>query len=1136
MFGRRSLSLPIFPCDLDLERTLRQQRTERNLDLRVPTVEHMAEENRAVLLRDHYVPSTYTPSSCLRLPNITATQYEIKSSTIQMLPSFYGLNNEDPYKHLDEFIDICSTLRLQNFNEDALRMRLFPFSLKDKAKHWLNSLPNDSITSWAQMQQEFLKKYFPIGKTNQIRKAITGFSQIDGESFHETWERMKDLLRKCPHHAVPKWQQVQCFYDGLTEPHRQMVDASCGGTFMLKSEDDAWTLFENLGENSLHHASSGRRAPPAKQKHEGLFEVSHPSEVTSKVDALSRKLDQIMAAGFAPTPVAPISTPHEVCSFCSNPSHQAKDCPIIGQFSEVHPEQVNAAFSRPGNDPYSNSYNPGWRNHPNFSWRAPAPGNQGPIGGLHNQAHPLPPNQSFNQSSNYRPPQHQYQSAPPPPRNSAFEDKVLTALGNLEANTQLLNSHSQSIAKLEGQVGQLANALNQRKEGKLPSQPVANPKGHYMVDGSASDSTPHEQVQAVTTLRSGRVVDNKVGLKAQEKDDSPMNPKPPLDSPNVLKEHTTLETSSEPRAPFPERLKEPPCAAKQGEKFQEMMEIFKQVQINIPIIDAIRQIPSYAKFLKDLCTQKRRMRTRSPEKILLTEQVSSLIQHTVPTKIKDPGAPTISCIIGDHAIEKALLDLGAGVNLLPFSVYTQLGLGELKPTTVVLQLADRSVKKPRGIVEDVIIRVDKFYFPVDFIVLDTEPVPDPTKLIPVILGRPFLATANACINCRTGEMEVTFGNMKVKLNIFNAFQHPSDTEECFFVDKIEETIEDTLPHFLINDPLEACLSHFDVKDFNTEQYVDEVNSLLDIAAAIDFPPWRVPKEPLPLTSGIPPVSSLITPPKLELKQLPAKLKYAFLGLNDTLPVIIAADLQKDQESSLLDVLKEHKEAIGWSVGDLKGIDPSICMHRIHLEDNAKPSREAQRRLNPTMKNVVMNEVVKLLDAGIIYPISDSKWVSPIQVVPKKSGITVVENSVGELIPQRTTTGWRVCIDYRKLNSSTRKDHFPLPFIDQILDRLAGQSYYCFLDGYSGYNQVAVDPQDQEKTTFTCPFGTFAYRRMPFGLCNAPATFQRCMMSIFSTWWRIFWRCSWTISLSLDPHSMNVSLIFHVFLNDVRRQI
>lgn len=196
-------------------------------------------------------------------------------------------------------------------------------------------------------------------------------------------------------------------------------------------------------------------------------------------------------------------------------------------------------------------------------------------------------------------------------------------------------------------------------------------------------------------------------------------------------------------------------------------------------------------------------------------------------------------------------------------------------------------------------------------------------------------------------------------------------------------------------------------------------------------------------------------------------------------------------------MKKHKEAIGWTVADLKGIDPSICMHRFHLEEDARLSREAHCRLNPNMKEVVMKEVVKLLDAGIIYPISDSKWVSPTQMVPKKFGIIVVENLVSELIPQRTTTGWRVCIDYRKLNSRTWKDHFPLPFIDQILERLAGHSYYCFLDGYSEYNQVTVDPQDQENMTFTCPFGTFAYRRMPFGLCNAPVTFQRCMMLIFS---------------------------------------
>jgi hypothetical protein len=150
-----------------------------------------------------------------------------------------------------------------------------------------------------------------------------------------------------------------------------------------------------------------------------------------------------------------------------------------------------------------------------------------------------------------------------------------------------------------------------------------------------------------------------------------------------------------------------------------------------------------------------------------------------------------------------------------------------------------------------------------------------------------------------------------------------------------------------------------------------------------------------------------------------------------------------------------------------------------------------------MQEVVRAEVIKWLDAGIIYPISDSKWVSSIHVVAKRAGLTVVKNKDDELVPTRIQLGWRVCIDYRKLNTATKKDHFPLPFIDQMVERLARHKYYCFLDGYSGYNQVPMDLKDQEKTTFTCPFGTFSYRRMPFGLCNASVTFQRCMISIFS---------------------------------------
>ena len=180
-------------------------------------------------------------------------------------------------------------------------------------------------------------------------------------------------------------------------------------------------------------------------------------------------------------------------------------------------------------------------------------------------------------------------------------------------------------------------------------------------------------------------------------------------------------------------------------------------------------------------------------------------------------------------------------------------------------------------------------------------------------------------------------------------------------------------------------------------------------------------------------------PKIELKELPKNLRYEFLDKELNCPVIVSAELGKEETGKLLDVLKRYPDAIGYKINDLIGISPSVCTHKILLEEDSKTSREYQRRLNPNMSEVVKKEVMKLLDAGIIYPISDSKWVSPVHVVPKKGGMTVVQNEKGDSVAKRTVTGWRMCIDYRKLNTATRKDHFPLPFIDQMLERLARHS-------------------------------------------------------------------------------------------------
>ncbi|GJY90079.1 reverse transcriptase domain-containing protein [Tanacetum coccineum] len=381
----------------------------------------------------------------------------------------------------------------------------------------------------------------------------------------------------------------------------------------------------------------------------------------------------------------------------------------------------------------------------------------------------------------------------------------------------------------------------------------------------------------------------------------------------------------------------------------------------------------------------------------------------------------------------ALAYLGASINLMPLSVWRKISLPELTPTCMTLELANRSISQPIGIAEVVSVKVRKFQFPTDFVVVDF----DADTRVPLILGRSFLKTGRSLIDVYEGELTLRVGKEAVTFNLDQTSRYSSNYDDMT---------------------------------------ANRIN-VIDMASKNDK-------------------SSIDEPPEVELKDLPPHLEYAFLEGDDKLPVIIAKDLSVKEKAALIKVLKSHKRAISWKLSDIKGINPKFYTHNILIEEDYKTAVQHQRRVNPKIHDVIKKEVEKLLDAGLIYPISDSPWVSPVHCVPKKGGFTVVENDENELIPTRLVTGWRVCIDYRKLNEATRKDHFPLPFMDQMLERLAGNEYYCFLNYFSGYVQIPIDPHDQEKTTFTCPYGTFAYRRMPFGLCNAPGTFQRCMMAIF----------------------------------------
>ncbi|CAN6678253.1 unnamed protein product [Malus baccata var. baccata] len=579
-------------------------------------------------LRESLAAHATEVPSCITYPKVEdGSTFEIRHHMLEILPSFHGLSTDDPNMHLTEFLMGCKNIYVRGFLAESIKLRLFPYTLKDGARKWLLTLPSGSITSWNQLSAVFLSKYYPASKTLDMRTQILTFAEKPNEAIHEARERYKVLLRKCPHSGINGDTQINLFYKWLNLTAKTLVNASCGGTYSDKNALQAYQLFENMATESQQWAVD---VPQTK----GVFEMFNGSpHVFAQLEKMEKKL-----------------------------------------------ENFDAKFDM-------------------LLQRMAAPVQQ--------------------------------------PTAAAY-----------------------------------CNAIRILRCGKS-------------YDKRGAENTEN----SVGTTRAATVqpqIDSKISTESVQ----------PLDRSENIAVHAaeTTEKSERiyvPPMPYPERLK--PHA--EDQQLTDFIKTLAKVQINLPLIDAIKNIPSYAKFLKDVCTKKKKL--VDFEKVILTKQCSAILLQKLPPKKKDPGSFTISCTIGNFDFKCALIDLDASINLMPFSVFQRLGQGEIKPTSDILLLADCSVSYPKGIIEDLIIKVDNLYLPANFVVLDM----DKDMQTPIILGCPFMGTARTLIDVETRTLTLRVQEQSVVFNLFEATKKPSDMQDYMRVDVLEGIMHADIMRSLTADPL-----------------------------------------------------------------------------------------------------------------------------------------------------------------------------------------------------------------------------------------------------------------------------------------------------------------------------------------------
>nr|GEW19365.1 reverse transcriptase domain-containing protein [Tanacetum cinerariifolium] len=874
--------------------------------------------------------------------------------------------------------------------------------------------------------------FFPPSKTTNLRNEISRFQQRFDESFYEAWDRFNDLLRACPHHGFSELHQLDTFYNALNVNDQDSLNSAAGGNFLdkmprecLKIIDSKSKVRQSRGKAVVAKVSTSSSTPAVSLK---------VAELKDMVRALlldKKNQSSAPASSSTPAPVKAVE-PNYVTY---GGAHSYQNCPAtsenvyrdniqeyVSQAAVANYNQGNTGFRQkmvanqirpPGFPPHQNNQNNFNRGN-NFSQN---------LGDNFNKS-------NFNQGGNFNQSQLHRPHVNQPPAYQAPIPQI----------QNVSNTNFESYIKANDPI--LRNMQSQCQR-TLPSNTITNPKevlkGITTRSGVAyqgpTNSTPSKVVKQGTEMTKDQV------QTPSSQSTAPVQPpviQPETQNP-ISEPVVALVSAPMPNVkssiPYPLRRDNERRRDQANDQIEKFYEIFKDMSFKISFTDALILMPKFASTLKALIRNKKKLSemARTP----MNEHCLAIILNKLPRKLGDPEKFLIPCEFPGMDECLALADLGASINLMPLSVWEALLLSEHTPTCMTLELTDRSVSKPIGIAKDVSFKVVVFHFPADFVVVDFEPDPR----VPIILGRCFLKTSRALIDVHKGELTLRIRNESITYNLDQTVRYSTNYNQMT-ANKIDVIYEmyskevigffDTIasgnptPHddpivsttsptltpfrdsdFLLFEEADAFLGLEDDPDspkINPFYYDPEGDILLleTILNSEPLPPLPNHEQYLPsfkkelkVCEAKTVKSSVDEPPEVKVKDLPPHLEYAFLEGDNKLPVIISKELGDEEKSALIKVLNSHKRAIAWKLSDIQGINPEFCTHKILMEEDYKPAMQHQRRVNPKIHEVIKKEVEKLLDAGLSYPISDSPWVSP------------------------------------------------------MLERLVGNEFYCFLDGFSG---------------------------------------------------------------------------------------